>query len=127
MANEFPTNSRNDKARWGAGSDVTANTSTTALCFPSRETVKGGVLADLLNGLELTHWDCWRDHGSSRLAHHIHVLKADGWPIQKVEKSVSTRHGRVAQIGYYSMKPEDIAAAGERGQRFAAPLRGASL
>lgn len=118
---------KNDKARWGAGSDVTANASATALCYPSRETVKGGVLADLLSGRTLTHLDCWRDHGSSRLAHHIHVLRADGWPIQSIEREVKTRHGRIAQIAFYSLKPEDIAAAGERGQRFAAPLRGASL
>lgn len=118
---------KNDKARWGASSDVTANASVTAFSYPQRETVKGGVLADLLSGRTITHFDCWRDHGSSRLAHHIYVLKADGWPIHVVEKDVSTRRGRRAQIAFYSFKSETIEAAGERGQRFAAPLRGASL
>lgn len=127
MAVESAANDQNDKARWGAGSDVTANASATAFCYPPRETVKGGVLADLLSSRTLTHIDCWRDHGSSRLAHHIHVLRADGWPIQSIEREVKTRHGRIAQIAFYSLKPEDIAAAGERGRRFAAPLRWASL
>lgn len=121
------TTEQNDKARWGAGSDVTANASATAFSYPQRETVKGGVLADLLSGRTITHLDCWRDHGSSRLAHHIYVLKADGWPVHVVEKEVSTRRGRRAQIAFYSLKPETIEAAGERGQRFVAQCaRGAA-
>lgn len=109
---------QNDKARWGAGSEVTANASAIAFCYPPRDTVKGGVLADLLSGRTITHLDCWQDHGSSRLAHHIYVLKADGWPIQVIEKEVPTRRGRRAQIAFYSLKPETIATAGERGQCF---------
>lgn len=109
---------QNDKARWGAGSEVTANASVIAFCYPPRDTVKGGVLADLLSGRTITHLDCWKDHGSSRLAHHIYVLKADGWPIQVIEKEVPTRRGRRAQIAFYSLRPETIATAGERGQRF---------
>jgi len=109
---------QNDKARWGAGSEVTANASATAFCYPPRDTVKGGVLADLLSGRTITHLDCWQDHGSSRLAHHIYVLKAHGWPIQVIEKEVPTRRGRRAQIAFYSLKPETIATAGERGQCF---------
>lgn len=127
MAGTQATTAQNDKARWGAGSEVTANASTTAFCYPPRGTVKAGVLADLLNGRTLTHLDCWHDHGSSRLAHHIHVLRADGWPIQSIEQEVKTRHGRIAQIAFYSLKPEDIAAAGERGRHFAASLCEASL
>lgn len=114
------SDSQNDKARWGAGSEVTANASAHAFCYPPRETVKGGVLADLLDGRTLTHLDCWHDHGSSRLAHHIYVLKADGWPIQTTEKEVTTRRGRKAQIAFYALNPETIAEAGERGQRYVA-------
>lgn len=114
---------KNDKARWGAGSEATANATATAFCYPPHETVKAAVLADLLSGRTLSHLDCWLDHGSSRLAHHIWVLKADGWPIDSVEKGVQTRKGRSARVAFYALKPAAIREAGAAGARFVAEVR----
>ena len=71
--------------------------------FPTERTVKAAVLADLLEGRSTTHRDCWLAHGSSRLAHHIPVLRDGGWPIETHRRFVSTSDGRTADIAHYSL------------------------
>lgn len=88
--------------------------------YPAAEAVKGRVLGALLRGELLTHLDCWRRFGSARLAHHVHVLRRSGWPVQMMETSVRTSDaGRAAQIGEYYLNADTIAEAGEAGQTFA--------
>jgi len=95
--------------------------------FPSPTTVKGRVLADLLSGDKLTHMDVWERDGSSRASHHVLMLRKAGWPVITDEIDVPTSDGRVARIGLYSLPPETIEAAGERGQRFIAECMSARL
>lgn len=96
------------------------NIPTRALYLPSPRTVRGRVLGALLRGEHLTHWDCWRRFGSSRLSGHIHPLRRRNWSIDMLEKDVTTSDaGRAATIGVYSLSQETIADAGERGQRYA--------
>jgi len=92
-------------------------------CFPDPRSVKGRVLADLLVGDRLTHLDVWERHGSSRAAHHVLRLRQSGWPITTTEISAPTSDGRTARIALYSLPPETMEAAGERGQAFVAEAR----
>ena len=88
--------------------------------YPSPETVHGRVLGALLRGEHLTHKDCWLRFGSSRLSHHIYVLRGTGWVIQMVEQTVTTSDaGRSATIGVYSLAQDVVTAAGEQGQHYA--------
>lgn len=92
-----------------------------ALTCPSPETVKGRVLGALLRGERITHLDCWRRFGSSRLSHHVYELRRTGWPVLMIEQTVTTSDGgRTATIGIYSLPADAIASAGGEGQTFAA-------
>lgn len=89
--------------------------------YPSPSSVKGRVLGAQLRGERLTHWDCWQRFGSARLSHHIYVLRREGWPVEMIERSVSTSDaGRPATIGVYFLADETIHQAGEQGQDYAA-------
>ncbi len=89
--------------------------------YPAPGSVKGRVLGALLRGERLTHLDCWWRFASARLAHHIHVLRRFGWPVQMMETTVLTSDaGRAATIGEYFLNADFIAATGEKGQTFAA-------
>lgn len=90
------------------------------LCFPAPRSVKGQVLGDLLSGRKITHLHCWREHGSSRLSHHIMMLRKAGFDVVTVEVDAPTSDGRIAQIGLYHLPVETIELAGELGQRFVA-------
>lgn len=71
--------------------------------FPTERTVKAAVLVDLLCHRSITHRDCWLEHGSSRLAHHVLVLRDGGWPIETHRRLVPTSDGRTADIAHYSL------------------------
>ncbi len=88
------------------------------LHFPSIPSVKAAVLADLLSGRKITHKHCWIEHGSSRLSHHILMLRKAGWPVITEEIDAQTSDGRIAQIGLYSLPAESIDEAGICGQLF---------
>jgi len=90
----------------------------TNVCYPDPSTVKGEVLADLISGKHITGLDCWRGHGSSRLASHIHALSKLGWLIHRETAKVTTSKGRTAVIRQYSLSPGLIANLGERAQQF---------
>ena len=95
--------------------------SSVEMVFPATTTVKGRVLGALLRGESLTHLDCWRRFGSSRLSHHIYSLRGDGWAITVVDHHVTTSDAnRTATIGVYSLDDPIIASASEAGQRYAA-------
>lgn len=100
----------------------TYDSSGSQFSYPHPSSVKGRVLGALLRGGEsLTHLDCWRRFGSSRLSHHVFMLRNAGWPVEMVEKTVATSDGgRTASIGEYFLPADIIAASGERGQRYAA-------
>jgi hypothetical protein len=100
------------------GAGQSKNTTPT-FSYPSPETVKGRVLADLISGMCLTHMDVWERHGSSRASHHVLMLRRAGFPIRTQEIDAKTRDGRTARIARYSLPAEAIASAGERGRRFA--------
>jgi len=89
--------------------------------FPPTETVRGRVLGALLRGEHLSGLDCWQRFGSSRLSGHIHALRRLGWPIDAVERSVTTSDaGRPASVAFYGFPAYAIAEAGEEGRRYAA-------
>ncbi|GIK45991.1 MAG: hypothetical protein BroJett012_18940 [Betaproteobacteria bacterium] len=96
--------------------------------YPAAEAVKGRVLGALLRGELLTHLDCWRRFGSSRLSHHVWALRRLGWPVQMMETTVRTSDaGRPAQIGRYYLTSDSIGEAGEEGQRYAAEAAAVEL
>ena len=96
--------------------------------YPEASSVKGRVLGALLRGEHLTHLDCWRRFGSSRLAHHVHMLRRHGWPVQMAEIMVRTSDaGRPATIGEYYLNADSIGEAGEEGQRYAAEAAAVEL
>jgi hypothetical protein len=72
--------------------------------------------------MQLTHYDVWERHGSSRASHHFMMLRRAGWPVITEEIDVPTSDGRIAHIGLYSLPVEAIEAAGERGQEFIAEV-----
>lgn len=110
----------NDKACDQAGSIGKAKTTRFQLPFPSPQSVKGRVLGDLLSGRRITHLDTWREHGSSRLAHHVYVLRGIGWPIEMEKMAVATSDGgRPATIGEYYLTEETISSAGQPGHLYA--------
>lgn len=71
---------------------------------PRPGSVKANVLNALLAGDRLTHKDCWIRFGSSRLAHHVLMLRKAGWPIVCDEIKALTSDGRIASIGLYWLK-----------------------
>ncbi len=95
--------------------------------YPAPSSVKGRVLASLLAGEELTHLDCWERFCSSRLAHHVHMLRdgGAGWPIQTVERPVPTSDGRQAIIAFYSLPKATIDQAGDAGAAYIAKVAAA--
>lgn len=112
----------NRNAAWQGGvggQSEQAQTAVAELCYPRPAAVKGAVLADLLRGDVLSHLDVWQRHGSSRAAHHVLRLRQSGWAVVSEEISAPTSDGRTARIALYSLPAETIAAAGERGQRYA--------
>lgn len=117
---------RNDNARVEAGTVSTAS-NTSNRSYPRASSVKGAVLADLLSGRAITHKDCWMEHGSSRLAHHIMMLRAAGWPIEMREIQVTTSDGRMAEIGEYRLDHPVIAEEAEVAQHYISQLRNARL
>lgn len=102
-----------------------SNNAVAQFSFPAPDSVKAAVLADLLEGQRITHKDCWLRHGSSRLSHHIFVLRGEGWPIVTDEVTVGTSDGRQAAIAEYGLPADAIKTAGESGQRFIAEVRAA--
>ncbi len=116
------SNLRNEAAatalQRGATEGTTIQTES-VFSFPNPSTVKGRVLGDLLAGRTITGKDCWLEHGSSRLAHHVLELRRDGWPIVTVMREVPTSDGgRIAKIAFYHLPQDAIDQAGERGRRY---------
>jgi hypothetical protein len=95
----------------------------TSLSFPPAHTVKGRILADLLVGRRITPARAWVEHGSSRLAAVVHVLKRDGWPVLAGSVEVQTADGRTAHVAQYHLSEASIVFAGEAGARFVAAVR----
>lgn len=98
--------------------------------LPRERTVKAAVLADLLCRRSITHRDCWLEHGSSRLAHHVMILRDGGWPIETHRQLVPTSDGRSADIAHYtldlslvSIDPEAICEYIERVRTVRAAMR----
>lgn len=113
---------RNDNApSQGCAIGKTNSFQQVQLCYPDQTTVKGRVLVSLPHGVRLTSNDGLTKFSSSRLAHHIYILRGLGWAVETVDRIVSTRDaGRPATIGVYFLSDDAIAVAGERGQKYAA-------
>lgn len=79
------------------GKDFTRN-------LPPLGTVKRSVLDALRAGEQLTPKEAWLRHGTSRLAAIVHVLIAEGWPIDSVLVPVEATNGRLARVARYSMR-----------------------
>lgn len=114
-------NDKNDNAHGQVGEVSKTKNIASQLSFPSPHSVKGRVLGAHLRSESLTHEDCWLRLGSSRLAHHVLMLRCTGWPIHMTEEVVKTSDaGRPASIVVYSLTPEFIDAMGEHGRQCAA-------
>jgi len=109
----------NEKAALAGGFETACET-VVEFSYPPAGSVKGRVLGLLLQGERLTHRDCWLRFASSRLAHHIYILRSIGWPVAMLEKSVSTTDaGRSAMVGEYWLPASVIQAAGCTGVEYA--------
>ncbi len=110
-------NLQNDNARGQAGVVGKAQINQSGFCYPNVNLVKGRVLGALLRGENLTHLDCWCRFGSSRLAHHVYILRGIGWGVQMVESTVTTSDGgRPATIGIYSLPPNSLQRLAKLGR-----------
>lgn len=120
MANPNP---KTPNAPVGRRARVNQENTAQRFCYPSSDSVKGRVLADLLRGHQLTHLDSWIEHGTSRLAAHIHILRGLGWPIHVDDITVVTSDCRKAQIARYTLPLEVIVETGDRGLAFIDAVR----
>jgi hypothetical protein len=91
--------------------------------YPRPDSVKGRVLADLLDGQRITHMTVWARYASSRAAHHVLRLRQAGFPVETRDIIVPTRDGRNACIAEYSLPRLAIEQAGERRRRFVEAAR----
>lgn len=88
--------------------------------FPAHGTQPARLLAGLLCGKEFTHKSAWFKLGISRLAAVVHALKRDyGWGVINPGLQVVNRFGEKTSVGLYRLRPEVIAWAGCRGERYA--------
>ncbi len=86
--------------------------------YPRSSSVRGQVLADLLDGKVLSALDAVYGSSTTRLAPVILVLKHYGWRIESIEQAVGTLDGRVAHVAFYFIRATDkslalLAGAGE--------------
>lgn len=72
--------------------------------LPPVGTVKRSVLDALRAGEQLTPKEAWLRYGTSRLAAVVHVLIAEGWPIDSELIPVEAANGRLARVARYSMR-----------------------
>lgn len=72
--------------------------------LPLVGTVKRSVLDALRAGEQLTPKEAWLRYGTSRLAAVVHVLIAEGWPIDSELIPVEATNGRLARVARYSMR-----------------------
>lgn len=88
--------------------------------YPAPNTVRGRILGRFLRGQKLTNKDTWLAMSASRLPADVHVLCSRGWNIHSERIEVTTADaGRKAHPSRYWLDQQDIADAGEEGQRFA--------
>ena len=124
-------NSTNENAPAAATVEALGKSTDTATLFPALALVKpafpdmnflpGRVFGILLTGRRYTSKDAWIELCHSRLSDSVWKLRRLGWPVQMVEEVVATGDaGRPASIGIYYLDAETIAAAGERGEQYAA-------
>lgn len=87
--------------------------------LPKRQaTVLAEVLARLLNYEKLTGLEAVAAASTTRLAHHVHALGRDyGWRIDRHDKIIGTRDGRVQEVSEYWLDPRLIEAAVAQGAR----------
>lgn len=80
------------------------------------KTVIAHLLARLLSGQTLTHFDAWILSHTSRLAAHVHKLKELGWSIMTIIEPVACGDGRTAHIARYRLiePPEVVGDANVR-------------
>jgi hypothetical protein len=85
--------------------------------LPDRiNTVLADVLARLLHGDRLTGLPTVVDSSSTRLAHHIYRLGTRyGWHIDRRDRVIGCRDGRVATVVEYWLRADLRAAAAEAG------------
>lgn len=72
--------------------------------LPQAGTVKRAVVDALRQGERLTPKEAWLRFGTSRLAAVVHVLIAEGWPIESELITVEAASGRLARVARYSLR-----------------------
>lgn len=117
------TNLKNAQSPGGAGQSAVQSTDN-ATDFSSghlpvrKNTVIAEVLAHLLDGHHVTGMEAVFDMSSTRLSHHIWALREDhGWSIDRRDKVVGTKDGRIQTITEYWLNPNVIEGAMVRGAR----------
>ena len=92
----------------GQGADIVASG-----MLPARQnTVIADVLARLIGGARLTGLESVADSSTTRLAVAVHRLgKHWGWYIQREDKAVGCRDGRMTYVSEYRLSDDQRAAA----------------
>lgn len=81
-----------------------------------RNTVRAGVLCRLLAGDKLTGLEAVYGASTTRLADVIHSLARDyGWQVERTDKVVSCKDGRVQTVTEYHLLPSIISEAMRNG------------
>lgn len=96
-----------------AGAPGTGAEIVTPGVLPARQnTVIADVLARLIAGERLTGLDSVMDSSTTRLADVVHKLgKRYGWQIDRTDKAVGCRDGRMTYVSEYRMRADLCAAA----------------
>ena len=110
-------------------SEVDAVTPRVGLFPTQRNTVRAEVLARLINGEVLTGMNAVFSSSTTRLAAVVHALRTSyRWPIESVEKVVSTNDGRTAEISAYLLpSPIAMAAMTRGGAEYCASVKESRL
>ena len=74
-----------------------------------KTTKQGLVMKHLLKKKRITSWEAFELYGITRLAHHIHVLRKQGWSIGNKDHSKKDRYGNTCNYTEYlfGSKPKD--------------------
>ena len=93
--------------------------------YPRSNSLEAQALARFLHGHHISHQDFQKLTCSYRLSHFVYALRKKGWMVDSQDQHGKTNDptGRVADYVRYSLSPETIRKAGEKGQTFAAKVR----
>ena len=97
----------------GTGARIVASA---GVLLARTNTVRAGVLRHLLAGEKMTGLEAVFGAGTTRLAAVVHVLSTEyGWQIERTDKVVGCKDGRVQTVTEYHLLPSVISDAMGKG------------